>query len=84
MVDRVAADHGFAQAWHDWAAQFASGPQTAIGLMKANVLDAQRLTLGEAVAIESERMVASSRTADHREAVHAWVEKREPIFGRSE
>lgn len=82
MVDRLEADTEFEQAWRGWAAEFASGPQTAIGLMKANVLDAHRMTLREAIDVEAERMVVSSQTADHRAAVRAWIEKRPPRFGQ--
>ena len=84
MVDRVVPDDAFDRAWRDWAAVFAAGPQTALRLMKANVLDARRLSLTDAVAVEAERMVASSETADHREAVRAGVERRPPRFGAGE
>lgn len=82
LVERVAPDHEFEQAWQAWAALFAAGPLTAIGLMKANVLNARRLTLAEAVAEEARNQVASSQTDDHREGVRAWIEKREPRFGQ--
>jgi len=61
---------------------FAAGPQTAIGYMKANVRDAATMSLTHAIAVESQRMVASSQTDDHREAGRAWMEKRNPHFGR--
>ncbi len=82
MVDRVVAPDGFEAAWREYARTFAAGPRTALGLMKANVLDAHRLSLADAIAVESERMVASSQTEDHREAVRAWIDKRPPVFGR--
>ncbi len=81
MVDRVVPADGFEVAWREQARTFAAGPRTALGLMKANVLDAHRLTLSDAIAVESQRMVASSQTDDHREAVRAWIEKRPPQFG---
>jgi 2-(1,2-epoxy-1,2-dihydrophenyl)acetyl-CoA isomerase len=83
MVDRVVADDEFAAAWRAWAAEFAAGPQTAIGFMKHNVGNASRMTLAEAIAVESQHQVDSSLTEDHREAVRAWVDKREPRFGQS-
>ena len=82
MVDRLAPDGGFEAAWREYALAFARGPRVAIASMKANVLDAHRLTLGKAIAVESQRMVASSQTDDHREAVRAWLDKRQPVFGR--
>ncbi len=81
MVERVVPDDKFAAAWQAWAGEFAAGPQTAIGLMKANVLNASRLTLAEAVVVEAEHQVATAQTDDHREGVRAWVEKRPPRFG---
>lgn len=84
LVERVVPDEEFALAWRQWAALFAHGPTTALGYMKANVADALRLPLAEAVLAEAERMVASSQTADHREAVRAWMERRDPVFGRTD
>jgi 2-(1,2-epoxy-1,2-dihydrophenyl)acetyl-CoA isomerase len=82
LVDRLVAEgDDFEAAWRSWAGEFAAGPQTAIGFMKQNVLNASRLTLAEAVHTEAEFQVASSRTDDHREGVRAWVEKRPPRFG---
>ncbi len=82
MVDRLVADgDDFETAWRSWAASFAAGPRTAIGYMKANVANARRLTLAEAVAVEARYQVATALTADHREGVRAWVEKRPPRFG---
>jgi 2-(1,2-epoxy-1,2-dihydrophenyl)acetyl-CoA isomerase len=81
MLDRLVAADEFDQAWHEWAGTFASGPQTAIGFMKANVADADRLTLAQAIEVESRRQIETGQTADHREGVRAWVEKRPPNFG---
>jgi 2-(1,2-epoxy-1,2-dihydrophenyl)acetyl-CoA isomerase len=80
LVDRMAPTEEFDQSWRAWAAELAAGPRQAIGLMKANIVDS-RLQLSDAIAVEAERMVASAQTADHREAVRAWIEKRPPRFG---
>ncbi len=81
LVDRVVADgDGFESAWRAWAHEFATGPQTAIGYMKANVANARRLSLAEAVVVEAEHQVATAMTADHREGVRAWLDKRAPHF----
>jgi 2-(1,2-epoxy-1,2-dihydrophenyl)acetyl-CoA isomerase len=82
MVDRVVPDDEFPQAWRDWATTFANGPKLALGRMKQNVLDARRLPLSEAIQVESRRQMASAMTDDHREAVRAWIERRDPIFRR--
>ncbi len=82
MVERVVHEgDDFEAAWRAWAAMFAAGPQVAIGYMKANVANAHRLTLAEAVAVEARHQVATTATPDHREGVRAWIEKRPPQFG---
>jgi 2-(1,2-epoxy-1,2-dihydrophenyl)acetyl-CoA isomerase len=80
MVDRVVPDDDFPRAWREWAVTFANGPKRALGLMKQNVLDAGRLALAEAIQVESRRQVTSGTTDDHREAVRAWIEGRQPSF----
>lgn len=81
MVERVEPADTFDAIWRAWAADFASGPKTAIGFMKQNVANSATMPLHAAIAREAELMVASSATDDHREAVRAWVDKREPQFG---
>ncbi len=81
VVNRVVADDVFAAAWGDSARAFAHGPQFAIAGMKRNVRDALTVPLGEALEFETARMVACSETADHKEAVRAWIDRREPRFG---
>jgi 2-(1,2-epoxy-1,2-dihydrophenyl)acetyl-CoA isomerase len=83
MIDRLVPDADFGEEWRAWAAAFAAGPQTAIRFMKANVADADRLTLAEAIEIESRRQIETGQTDDHREGVRAWIEKRPPVFGRT-
>lgn len=83
MVDRVEPADRFEQSWREYAAMVASGPRTAMGLMKANVADAGRLPLSEAVVVEAGRMVQSAETEDHRVAVRAWLAKQPPTFGGS-
>src|SRR4051794_36552681 len=53
LVNRVVADDGFAGAWTAWAAELAAGPTAAIAGMKANVRDALRLSLADALPIET-------------------------------
>lgn len=54
-----------------------------MGLMKANVLDAHRLSLSaNAIAVESERMVASPQTVIIVRRCAVWIDKRPPVFGR--
>jgi 2-(1,2-epoxy-1,2-dihydrophenyl)acetyl-CoA isomerase len=80
LVNRVARDAEFAGAWSAWAAQLAAGSTTAQVGMKANVRDALRLPLGDALVTETRRMVESAASPDHREAVRALRERRPPQF----
>ena len=81
LVDRVVPDRDFGREWREWAAEFAKGPQVAIGLMKMNVRNQRRLTLAEAVAVEAVNQRTAAEADDHREGVRAWLENREPNFG---
>ena len=58
----------------------ASGPKVALELMKDNLDDAATIDFMTAIDREAERMVKSSLTADHHEAVRAFIEKRKPVF----
>ena len=76
LVNRVVADAEFADAWMAWARDFASGPTGAISGMKANVQDTLALSLADALPRETGRMVVSGRSAEHREALRAWMAAR--------
>ena len=80
LVNRVVADADFTESWMTWAKELADGPTFAISGMKANVHDALRLPLADALETETERMVASGRTEAHRAARAAWLEGRPPEF----
>ncbi len=73
LFNRVVEDDDLPAAALRWAAQIAAGPTYAFAGTKANVLDAGRLPLAEAIRAESERMVRSGATAEHRNAVKAWL-----------
>jgi 2-(1,2-epoxy-1,2-dihydrophenyl)acetyl-CoA isomerase len=80
LVNRVVPDAEFADGWSAWAHELADGPTRAFTGMKANVHDALRLPLAEALPRETDRMSASARTSEHREARRARKEKRPPVF----
>lgn len=73
LFNRVVDDADLPEAALAWAAQIAAGPTGAYAGAKANVLDAQRIPLEEALLLESERMVRSGMTQEHRDAVKAWL-----------
>jgi len=80
LVHRVVPDAEFPDAWRAWGRALADGPTSAFTGMKANVHDALRLPLAEALPRETVRMVESAQTREHREARRAWMEKRPPVF----
>ena len=62
------------------AATLAAGPTVALGAMRRSVAYAAGHTFAEAVAFESEMMTLTGATDDHRAAVHAFVNKQQPVF----
>lgn len=73
LFNRVVDDAELRAAALRWATEIAAGPSMAFSGTKANVLDAQQLSLEEALPRESERMVRSGMTEEHRDAVKAWL-----------
>ena len=62
------------------ARRLAAGPSVAYRLMKANLDHALREDLDTCLAHEAAATVESATTADHSEAVRAFIEKRKPKF----
>ncbi|KUI34577.1 enoyl-CoA hydratase [Mycobacterium sp. IS-1590] len=73
VFNRVVNDADLRDSAIQWAARIAAGPTSAFAGTKANVLDAQQLPLEQALLAESERMVRSGMTVEHRRAVKAWL-----------
>jgi 2-(1,2-epoxy-1,2-dihydrophenyl)acetyl-CoA isomerase len=80
IVNRVVPAASFADEVHTFARRIASGPRVAYSYMKAN-LNAAACSDARAV-LEREALGQSltGLTEDHREAVKAFLEKREPKF----
>ena len=62
------------------ARSLVQGPAIALILMKRNLNCAERGGLAELLDMEAAHQVQTGRTADHREAAKAFVEKRAPVF----
>jgi 2-(1,2-epoxy-1,2-dihydrophenyl)acetyl-CoA isomerase len=62
------------------ASRLAQMPTKALGLTKRMVNMSWDYPLEEILDIEAQLQEAASRTADHKEGVSAFVEKREPVF----
>ncbi|MDX2381155.1 MAG: enoyl-CoA hydratase-related protein [Acidimicrobiia bacterium] len=80
LVNQVLPDAGFEDAALEWCRDLAKRAPIATRLMKENLNRAITCDLPTALDAEGVAMVSSMRTADHREAAAAFVEKRDPVF----
>ncbi|WP_300778484.1 enoyl-CoA hydratase [Enhydrobacter sp.] len=80
LVNRVVDDASLQGEAFALAKSLAEGPRLALASMKDNLDDALHIDYATALHREAERLVRASRTADHKEAVQAFVEKRKPVF----
>ena len=80
LFNRVVEDARLQDEAFAFAKSLADGPRVALRLIKDNLDDALHIDYPTAHFREAERLVSASRTADHREAVQAFVEKRKPAF----
>ena len=65
------------------ALKLAAGPRTALHYMKENINRAVTADFKTCLALEADRMSRCAATADHREAVRAFIEKRPPRFDQT-
>jgi enoyl-CoA hydratase/carnithine racemase len=80
LFNRVVEDAKLQDEAFALAKSLAEGPRLALASMKDNLDDALHIDYATALHREAERLVRASRTADHKEAVQAFVEKRKPVF----
>jgi enoyl-CoA hydratase/carnithine racemase len=80
LFDEVVADEVLQDHARQLAARIAAGPPVALRYMKENLNRALQVDLRSALALEADRTVRCSRTEDHREAVQAFMAKRQPVF----
>ena len=80
LVGEVVADEELAARAQQVAAKLAAGPTVAYAKIKATLSAAAESTLEEALAAEDAAQTALGATADHSEAVEAFVTKRKPEF----
>ena len=79
VADVIEADE-FSARVADVAATFGSLPTRAIGMTKRLFDHADTATLEEQLEFEAQLQSAATQTADFREGVDAFLEKREPAF----
>jgi enoyl-CoA hydratase/carnithine racemase len=80
LINRVVDDTKLQDEAFALARSLAEGPRAALALIKDNLDDALHIDYPTALYREAERLVRASRTADHKEAVAAFVEKRKAVF----
>jgi 2-(1,2-epoxy-1,2-dihydrophenyl)acetyl-CoA isomerase len=80
LVGEVVADEELGARAQQVAAKLAAGPTVAYAKIKDVLTSAAETTFEEALAVEDAAQSALGATADHSEAVEAFVAKRKPRF----
>ncbi|HWZ60835.1 MAG TPA: enoyl-CoA hydratase [Gemmatimonadaceae bacterium] len=83
LVTRVMPDHQLMATATDTAQKLAEKPSTALRTCKRLMRGATRESLQQAISAENEAFAARVRSADFKEAVTAFLEKRSPDFTRA-
>jgi enoyl-CoA hydratase/carnithine racemase len=80
LVNRVVADDELDAFVDSWARRLADGPPLAFSMTKKLLNDAGALSMAHALEDEARCQTVNFATADTREAMLAFVEKRDPHF----
>lgn len=80
LVNRVLPDAELDAFVDDWAGRLAAGPPIALAMTKRLLNNSTGVTLEEALDDEGLSQTVNFGTRDTREAVTAFMEKREPTF----
>jgi enoyl-CoA hydratase/carnithine racemase len=80
IVNRVVPAAELHEATYAFAAQVAHGPQVPIRMIKRLVYQSMRLDLRTHLDLVSSHMAVVRETADHKEGVQAFKDKRPPQF----
>ncbi len=80
LVNRVVPDDKLQSEAFAMARSMAEGPTLALRYMKDNLDEALFFDFASARDSEAERLTRLTTTADHREAVQAFIDKRKPAF----
>jgi len=80
LVNRVVPDDRLQDEAFALAKSMAEGPTLALRYMKDNLDEALLFDFATARDHEAERLVRLTATADHKEAVQAFIDKRKPVF----
>lgn len=80
LVSAVVTKGDLADAAMTTARQLANGPQIAYAYIKDNLDEALIVDHATAIDQEADRLLKARTSQDHKEAVRAFAEKREPVF----
>src|SRR3979411_248865 len=80
LINRVVPDDKLQEEAFALAKSMAEGPTLALRYMKDNLDEALSFDFATARDQEAERLIRLTATADHREAVQAFIEKRKAVF----
>jgi 2-(1,2-epoxy-1,2-dihydrophenyl)acetyl-CoA isomerase len=80
LVNRVTAVGDLESVALDIARSLALGPTKALGAIRKSCWHALEASFSDKLTMEREAQCELGKTADHREAVAAFMEKRPPIF----
>jgi enoyl-CoA hydratase/carnithine racemase len=80
LVNRVVPDARLQDEAFAMAKAMAAGPGLALRYMKDNLDEALAFDFATARDHEAERLIRATMTADHREAVQAFIDKRSAVF----
>lgn len=80
LVYKCFDDEAFESAWRKTAATMAQMPTKALGLTKRALNQSFSNTLEQQLDLEKELQAEAGSTADFREGVQAFMEKRLPVF----
>ncbi len=80
LVNEVVDENKLHEAANVLATKLANGPAAAIAYIKDNLDEALSIDHATAIEREADRLLKARSTNDHREAVRAFAEKREPNF----
>jgi 2-(1,2-epoxy-1,2-dihydrophenyl)acetyl-CoA isomerase len=80
LINELVPDEGFGVRIKEYALSIARGSPIAIKLIKENINKGFVDNLEDSLDREAANLMTCARTDDHREAVRAFIDKREPIF----
>src|ERR1700710_164883 len=80
LVNRVVPDARLQEEAFALAKSIAEGPTVALRYMKDNLDEALLFDFSTARDHEAERLIRTTMTADHKEAVQAFIDKRKAVF----